>query len=300
MWDRIFPPYINAATRRAQAARAVASLTKKGATLSPVKVTGRLIARTFWGQAWCKHLESLSDYESRLPRGRTYLRNGSVLDLQITPGRIKARVMGSTLYEQTIQIAPLPATRWTSLKTACAGHIDSLVELLQGRLSAGVMALITDPDTGLFPISREIKKTCSCPDAAGLCKHLAAVLYGVGAQLDERPELLFVLRGVDHLDLIGSATTAPSLAGEAPAFAMDQLADVFGIELAEFPSSPAVAKTPAKRAPQAMTSKTKAKPKAKPVAQKIVRSPAVGTTAKTVKTTARKTPAPQRKNSSRG
>ncbi len=255
-WDHISPLYINAATRRAQAARAVRQLSKNGRTLNPVKVTGRLIANTFWGQAWCQHLESLGDYANRLPRGRTYLRNGSVLDLQISPGRIKARVMGSTLYEQTLKIAPLPPARWDALKTACAGQIDSLVELLQGRLSAGVMTIITDAQTGLFPTSREITKTCSCPDSAGVCKHLAAVLYGVATQIDERPELLFVLRGVDHLDLIGTATSAPSLAGEVAAFDMDQLAEVFGIEMAAVPpaktKSVARKKTaPVSKAPQA-------------------------------------------------
>ena len=272
-WDRIFPLYINAATRRAQAARAVQQLTKKGRTLSPVKVTGRLIARTFWGQAWCKHLEALGDYANRLPRGRTYLRNGSVLDLQITPGRIKARVMGSTLYEQTLQIAPLPPARWTALKAACAGQIDSLVELLQGRLSSGVMTIITDAHTGLFPSSREIKKTCSCPDSAGVCKHLAAVLYGVGSQLDERPELLFALRGVDHLDLISTATAAPSLANEAPVFAMDQLADVFGIEMAALPMPSATASPSAKRV-------SKTAPKARPAARKKGRPTTSGVTSK--------------------
>jgi len=261
MWDRISPIYVNAATRRAQAARAVQQLAKKGRVLSPVKVTGRLIARTFWGQAWCQHLEALGDYANRLPRGRTYLRNGSVLDLKITSGRIKASVMGSTLYEQTLKIDPLPPARWAALKAACAGQIDSLVELLQGRLSAGVMKIITDPHTGRFPSSREINKTCSCPDSAGLCKHLAAVLYGVGTQLDDRPELLFVLRGVDHLDLIGNATASPTLAGEAPAIAMDQLADIFGIEMAVLPETPLPA---APKKPASRTAKTTAKPKSKP------------------------------------
>ncbi len=285
-WDRISPLYINAATRRAQAARAVQRLTKNGRALSPVKITGRLIARTFWGQAWCKHLEELGDYANRLPRGRTYLRNGSVLDLQISSGRIKARVMGSMLYEQTIQIAPLPPARWAALKTACAGQIDSLVELLQGRLSAGVMKIITDPESGLFPSSREIKKTCSCPDSAGLCKHLAAVLYGVGAQLDERPELLFVLRGVDHLDLIGTATAAPSLAGDAPAFANDQLAELFGIEMATLPT-PSAAPAPSASVPATAKRASKAKTtvKAKPAARKK-RQPA--------STTARKKSPPPR------
>ncbi|MGH7959829.1 MAG: hypothetical protein ACREH8_22835, partial [Opitutaceae bacterium] len=171
----------------------------------------------------------------RLPRGRTYVRNGSVIDLQIASGKISAMVMGSQLYRGTIAIAPLAPQRWKAIKAACSGKIDSLVGLLQGRLSDAVMRIITDRDSGLFPAPSEIKLDCSCPDWADLCKHHAAVLYGVGARLDAQPELLFVLRGVDHLELIGAAAdasvlTAPDSNGGA---AMDaaQMADVFGIEI---------------------------------------------------------------------
>ncbi len=167
-----FRPYVTAAERRAKAAKQAAKLFIKGQKLSPVQIKGRDIARTFWGKAWCSHLESFSDYENRLPRGRTYVRSGSVIDLQIASGKITAKVMGSSLYEINFSIAPLDESRWQAIKAECAGKIDSLVELLQGRLSSAVLRIITDRDKGLFPKPSEIEKTCSCPDWADLCKHL--------------------------------------------------------------------------------------------------------------------------------
>ena len=128
-----FRRYVTAAERRAKAAKQAAKLFIKGQKLSPVQIKGHDIARTFWGEAWCSHLESFSDYENRLPRGRTYVRNGSVIDLQIAPGKITAKVMGSSLYEINFSIAPLDESRWQAIKAECAGKIDSLVELLQGR-----------------------------------------------------------------------------------------------------------------------------------------------------------------------
>lgn len=254
-----FRPYVSAAERRAKAAAHAKKLAKKGAKLAPVMIEGRTIARTFWGQAWCRHLESFSDYANRLPRGRTYVRNGSVIDLQLAQGRITAQIMGSTLYRGTIRVAPLKAERWKAIKAECAGKIDSLVGLLQGRLSDAVMRVITDREKGLFPLPSEIKLECSCPDWASLCKHLAAVLYGVGARLDLQPELLFVLRGVDHLELIGAAAEAPALAQAANgdgALDTAQLSDVFGIEIAPADTTP----TPASAAPPATS----------PVAKKLV------------------------------
>jgi uncharacterized Zn finger protein len=240
-----FRPYVTAAARRAKAAKQAAKLFIKGQKLSPVQIKGRDIARTFWGKAWCSHLESFSDYENRLPRGRTYVRSGSVIDLQIAPGKITAKVMGSSLYEINFSIAPLDESRWQTIKAECAGKIDSLVELLQGRLSSAVLRIITDRDKGLFPKPSEIEKTCSCPDWADLCKHLAAVLYGVGSRLDQEPELLFVLRGVDHLELIGSATETGAIAqaGEG-SLADSDIAGVFGIEIAEVAPAPQPLTTP--------------------------------------------------------
>src|SRR3954447_11541438 len=132
MWFQ-FRPYVPVAQRRAKAAREIEKRRKKGQPVSPVVIEGRTIAHTFWGKAWCDNLESYSDFENRLPRGRTYVRNGSVVDLQIEPGKIKAMVSGSELYEVSINIAPLPAGQWKSIKSRCAGQIGSLVELLQGK-----------------------------------------------------------------------------------------------------------------------------------------------------------------------
>src|ERR1035437_3896150 len=185
-----FRPYFSVAGRRANAAKEVANLAKKGRTITPVKIAGRTIAQTFWGKAWCDNMENYSDYANRLPRGRTYVRNGSVVDLQIMAGRVTALVSGSALYEIDIKFHPCAPAQWNVIRSQCAGKIGSLIELLQGKLSAGVMQIITGADRGLFPKPKEIKLNCSCPDGAYMCKHVAAVLYGVGARLDDQPELL--------------------------------------------------------------------------------------------------------------
>jgi len=242
-WGFGWRPYVPVAQRRARAARELAKLAKKnGQTASPVLLDGRQIASTFWGKAWCDNLEAYSDFANRLPRGRSYVRNGSVVDLQIHPGKVSARVAGSSLYKIEINIKPLAASRWKSIQTECAGKIDSLLELLQGKLSASVMQIVTRPQQGLFPAPKEIELDCSCPDWADLCKHVAASLYGVGARLDHRPELLFLLRGVDPADLISraSATEAVRQSNQrdgAAVMSETEIADVFGIELAEATSA---------------------------------------------------------------
>lgn len=254
-WFYTFKPYVSVAARQAKAKREVAKLEKKGQTISPVKIEGRAIATTFWGKAWCDNLESYSDFENRLPRGRSYVRNGSVCDLQILPGRVKALVCGSELYRIDITVKPLPRATWDDVKARCAGQIASLVELLQGRLSKGVMEVVTARQGGLFPKPAEITMKCSCPDWADVCKHVAAALYGVGSRLDRQPELLFALRGVDHLELIARAGDPLDVARSGPAaratIATDDLADVFGIEL-DRPTppgaAPAAAKPPSKAA----------------------------------------------------
>lgn len=229
-------PYVPVAVRRAKAARKVDALRKKGAKIEPVEVEGRKIAHTFWGQAWCTHLEGFSDYENRLPRGRTYVRNGSVCHLGVEPGRVEALVCGSELYQVRVEISRLAPSRWTGLKERCAGQIGSLLDLLQGRLSKGVMAVVTDRAQGLFPLPGEMRFSCSCPDWASMCKHVAAVLYGVGARLDHSPEFLFRLRGVDHGELVAVGADAVAAAtgrgGRRRRVAEDDLAGVFGIELA--------------------------------------------------------------------
>lgn len=231
-----FRPYVSVAARRAQAARELAKLQKKGRTISPVAVEGRKIARTFWGEAWCDNLERYSDYANRLPRGRTYVRNGSVVDLQVGSGRVTALVSGSTMYEVNVTVGPVPRARWHAICADCSGAIDSLVELLQGRFSKGVMTRLCEEKAGLFPSPKDIVFTCSCPDWASMCKHVAAVLYGIGARLDHQPQLLFTLRNVDQQDLIAKAGFDLSKKGKRPASAKvlagDDLSQMFGIEMA--------------------------------------------------------------------
>jgi uncharacterized Zn finger protein len=256
-YDSPWPQYVPAVARRHRAAKEIASLKMAGRTLSPVEITGRKIAATFWGEAWCKNLEAYSDYQSRLPRGRTYVRNGSVLDLQIDAGRLRALVSGTELYIVDIAIKSLPMKAWAEIKQRCAGQIDSLVELLQGSISSRVMDIVSRKGEGLFPSPREITLDCSCPDWATMCKHVAATLYGVGARLDHEPELLFTLRGVDPTELVEAAVDQPVGSAKTRAgrvLQSDELSSVFGVDIDVGGVSPADA--PA-RAPRRSRAKKK-------------------------------------------
>ena len=273
-----FRPYVPVAQRRRQAAQKLKKLKKKGQSVAPVTIEGRTIATTFWGKSWCTNLERYSDYENRIPRGRSYVRNGSVVDLQITTGEINAMVAGSELYKIQIAIAPVKAARWKAICRDCAGTIDSLVELLQGRLAKGVMDRVCREGDGLFPSPTEIKLSCSCPDWADMCKHVAAALYGVGARLDQKPQLLFGLRGVDENELIAGAGQDLTLTKAAPSAAKmlddSNVAALFGLEMAE----------PANSDPPTVT------------AAKPTRQPKTG---RVVTTAAKKMALPSQKNKSR-
>ena len=236
-WGWGYRPYVPVARRRAQAMVRMEKLRKKGADIQPVRIEGRKIAHTFWGQAWCQHLEKFSDYSNRLPRGRTYVRNGSVCHLDVQKGKIEAKVSGSHLYNVNITVKALPKDKWSGVRASCAGQVGSMLELLQGKISNQVMSIVTDRDKGLFPLPKEIGLDCSCPDWADMCKHVAAVLYGTGARLDQKPELLFLLRGVDHQDLV-SAESEKAVVAKAPAkknrmLDKSSLSEVFGIDIAE-------------------------------------------------------------------
>ena len=232
-----WPSYVPVAERRKKAAREVEKLRKKGYPIAPVTIEGRTIAKTFWGKAWCDNLESYRDYEYRLPRGRSYARHGSVIDLQISGLEIKAMVSGSSIYNVTITIKALEPTLWRSICDDCAGGIDSLVELLQGRLSKGVMERLCRQDKGLFPKPSEVRFSCSCLDGASMCKHVAAVLYGVGARLDGMPELLFRLRTVDENDLVTGLDEALPLSKQplntGNILESDDISSLFGLDIEE-------------------------------------------------------------------
>lgn len=232
-----FRPYVPVAERQRQAKKRLAALRAQGRRVEPIEIEGRAIARSFWGSSWCENLERYSDYASRLPRGRSYVRNGLVIDLKIARSEVTASVSGSELYEVRITIAPVAAAHWQSICRDCAGTIDSLIELLQGRLAKGVMDRVCRKGDGLFPAPGEIKLSCSCPDWADMCKHVAAVLYGVGARLDQNPQLLFVLRGVDESELLARAGEDLSLTKAEPTRAKvlddSDVAALFGLEMAE-------------------------------------------------------------------
>jgi uncharacterized Zn finger protein len=276
-WGYEYREYVPVGVRKSQASKFALEHAKKlGRPVQPITIKGRNIATTFWGKAWCDHLESYSDYSNRLPRGRTYARNGSVVDLNISAGRVDAIVAGSDVYTINIQIEKLQAAKWKKLRNECSASIDSLLDLLGGRFSDGVMQRLTDRSKGLFPSPKEISMECSCPDWAGLCKHLAAVLYGVGASLDTRPELLFLLRDADHTELVSEAVSAGNLSaafGEpSTALAGEDLGAMFGIDLDVSSVATATEAAPKKRrSPAKKKSVSRKAAKEKPTRKTVVK-----------------------------
>jgi uncharacterized Zn finger protein len=232
-------PYLSVAAKRIRAQSELAKLRKKGKPVAPITIDGRKIAKTFWGKSWCDNLERYSDFAHRLPRGRSYVRNGAVLDLQVAKGKVTAMVAGSDVYEINVDIAHLKARRWQALCKDCSGSVDSLIELLQGRLEENVMRRVSCEGDGLFPSPSEIKFSCTCPDWAEMCKHVAAALYGVGARLDEEPRLLFVLRGVNESDLVAGVSDSLSFPDTKPTAAIldGDVAALFGLEMADAPGA---------------------------------------------------------------
>ena len=236
-WD--WPPYESVTERKRKAEKTIVNMEKKGRKLFPVRIEGRKITKSFWGNAWCKHLESFSDYATRLPRGRSYARHGSVINLESKNGEIEALVQGSEIYDVSITIQKVEQQKWQVILKKCAGEIASIIELLQGKISSAVMTTMTDKQNGLFPSPKEISFKCSCYDFAKMCKHIAAVLYGIGARLDHEPELLFNLRNVNHMELITNVAISTSSTGtiKTKVIESQDLSTLFGIEL-DTPSSP--------------------------------------------------------------
>ena len=233
-----FRPYVTVGERQAKAAKEIQALRKKGRAVTPIVIEGRKIAKSFWGKAWCDNLERYSDFASRLPRGRSYVNSGAVVDLRISHGGVEALVSGSELYKVRVDISVAAPARWKAICSDCSGSVGSIVELLQGKLSKHVMERVCRQTDGLFPTPQEIKMSCSCPDWAGMCKHVAAALYGVGARLDHDPDLLFALRGVERSELVSLATdvSIPKAGAKSERVLEDgDVAALFGIELQTSP-----------------------------------------------------------------
>jgi uncharacterized Zn finger protein len=276
-----YEPDDSVAQRRLKAEKKIKALKDSGEPIFPIAASKSrgLIAKSFWGKAWCTHLEGFNDYINRLPRGRSYVRNGSVLHLAIESGTVTAMVLGSELYELSITIKPLPTPKWTALKKQCQGKIGSLIELLQGKISDEIMTLVTDPTNGLFPQPKEIHFNCNCPDWANMCKHVAAVAYGIGIRLDTEPELLFELRGVNKEELISVDTAVDQLTSGTSSRRRRTLGDaaigqVFGIDLSENSTELSTNQeiAPARR-PQPTTPTASKKSPLKKTAKKTAKNP---------------------------
>ncbi len=277
-WDYEFE---SRADSQARVDQKLAKLRKQGRVLEPTLPTAkRDLSSTFWGQAWNLNLMAYSDLESRMPRGRTYFRNGSVLGLELAEGRVTSIVRGTNVYEVDIAITPLEKPAWATLKQRCQGKITDVMDLLAGDLSDEVMREVTDLQGGLFPTSRQIRLSCSCPDYADMCKHCAATLYAVGALLDGNPRHLFTLRGVDPEELIGTVTTTisalttatPQTDERTAALAESDLSALFGVSLGDDDSLLGslvtelvpTAKKAAQKSPQKSVKKTSKKKSAPP------------------------------------
>jgi uncharacterized Zn finger protein len=264
-----YPRYVSVAEKRAKALKKLKQMKKKNPHITPIVIEGTAIARTWWGKAWNKNLESYADYSNRIGRGRSYVRHGAVLDLQVHSGKVDSLVQGSQSrpYSVTIRIKAMNKKTWAGIKSASEGKLDSLQELLAGKFPKALGEVFTIQGKGLFPSPKEIDFDCSCPDWASMCKHVAATLYGIGARLDQDSELFFKLRQVKMKDLVSEAVEGKTREllkkarkKTARVIADSDLADVFGIDM-ESPVAPKKGKkkgTGKKKPPKPKTGNGKA------------------------------------------
>ncbi len=277
-----YPRYVSVGEKRAKAARKLKKLKKKNPAIQPIVLEGTAIAKTWWGKSWNLNLERYADYSNRIGRGRSYVRHGAVLDLQISAGQVNSLVQGSRTkpYTVTIKIKGITNKIWKNMKAACAGKLDSLPELLSGKFPKALGEVFTAQGRGLFPSPQEIDFDCSCPDWAYMCKHVAATLYGIGSRLDDDAGLFFKLRKVKIDDLIQQALKDQSykLLEKAEKMSSGKIAEsdlssMFGIDMEETTDLD-FSKTPKKKAGSGKTSPKAAKQsKAKTAKRKPARKP---------------------------
>ena len=307
-----FPPYVPVAEKKARTARKLKELSKKNPDLKPVVLQGTKIARTWWGKAWNANLERYADYHNRIGRGRSYVRHGAVLDLQIAHGEARALVQGSQSrpYSVIVSIKTIKKERWQAILSQCQGMLESLQELIGGNFPRAIGEIFTHKETGMFPTPREIAFTCSCPDWAGMCKHVAATLYGIGARLDEAPELFFRMRNVEIGGLIQQAVSGHkekllARAARKSSRVLDEidLSATFGIELQRdaVAASPASSVAVTSLGPHNAKKRTKSPAKAKSpeAGQARIKSSKVSTKAASRKTIKADKKAPGKRKISR-
>jgi uncharacterized Zn finger protein len=268
-----FPRYVTVAEKKAKAARKLKKLKKKNPAIQPIVLEGRAIAKTWWGKSWNLNLERYADYSNRIGRGRSYVRHGAVLDLQISGGQVNALVQGSRTqpYTVTIKIKGITKKIWNNMKAACAGKLDSLPELLNGKFPKALGEVFTAQGRGLFPSPQDIGFDCSCPDWADMCKHVAATLYGIGTKLDDDAGLFFKLRKVKIDDLIQQTLKDQSyeLLEKAEKMSPGKIAEsdlsgMFGIDMEETLDLDFSKASKKKAAAGKTTSRASKKSKAKP------------------------------------
>ncbi|MGR3318381.1 MAG: SWIM zinc finger family protein, partial [Candidatus Anammoxibacter sp.] len=261
-WGWGYPEYVTVGEKRAKAAKKLQQLKKKNPNINPIVIEGMTIAKSWWGKSWNRNLEKYADYSSRISRGRSYIRHGAVLDLKIDKGEVNSLVQGSSSkpYSVSIKIKRISKNTWFDVICACNGNLDSLQELLTGKFPKAMEEIFTAKGNGLFPSPKEINFDCSCPDWASMCKHVAATLYGIGARLDDDPNLFFTLRKVNVNDLVTRAVKDKTKellkkAGKKSSRIIEDsdLSSLFGIEMDE--------KTTAKT--RSTVSRPKTKPKVK-------------------------------------
>ena len=293
-----FPEYETVAEKKAMAAKKLEQLRKKKPSIAPVVIEGNTLARTWWGKSWNRNLERYADYSNRIGRGKSYVRHGAVLDLKIEGGQATALVQGTRVkpYEVVIRIAPITKTNWDRIRKQCQGELRSLSDLLDGKFPKELGDIFLAEGKGLFPTPKEISFSCSCPDWASMCKHVAAALYGIGTRLDENPLLFFTLRQADTNELVARAVQEKTgdllaRAGKKSSRVIDDadLSGLFGIDMDAKPDFSAVSKpvaakrsprekkalpTPAERTPETTMART-----ATTVIEEIVRKSSKGVTA---------------------
>jgi uncharacterized Zn finger protein len=211
----------------------------------PLPVEGGIIARskrgaigeTWWSQRFIALLESFG-VGSRLQRGRSYARRGQVIELDVEPGIVIAKVQGSryTPYRVRIQCKALSEQQWRRLEKAMASHALPLAQLLAGEMPRDIEDVFASCKLTLFPRSRaELKASCTCPDSANPCKHIAAAYYILAERFDQDPFQIFAWRGREQHELlahlrvrraggrsVGGAGRPAGSAGVAPATAAAQ------------------------------------------------------------------------------
>ena len=189
---------------------------------------------TWWGTRWIGALEALGAvYANRLPRGRTYARQGRVANLTVRPGRVTAQVHGRRTrpYRVTLTLPAFDAATWDGVLQALASEVRHTAALLDGRMPDDIDDVLQACGVSLFPQPRELSTSCSCPDAANPCKHVAAVHYTLAQTFDDDPFLLPELRGRDSDQLLaglraqraGTDRPAEDGAGDGDAIAVDDL-----------------------------------------------------------------------------